>query len=166
MARTLGLTKPADVCFLKVSKTMKIALSSDEVYPVHAMVEEWLKKNGHEPVLFGALKSKKNESWVASAKEAAEAVRDGLCDEAIVFCWTATGVSMAANKIHGIRAALCTDAQTARGARIWNHANVLALSNRLLSQDVAKEILAAWFETYDAAPGSQGVAELNELENC
>jgi ribose 5-phosphate isomerase B len=71
---------------------------------------------------------------------------------------------MTANKLPGIRAALCTDAETARGARLWNHANVLALSNRLLSQDVAKEILTAWFETFDVVKGIKGVTELINLE--
>ena len=65
----------------------------------------------------------------------------------IVFCWTGTGASIAANKVRGIRAALCHDAETARGARIWNRANVLALSLRATSEALAKEILEAWFAT-------------------
>jgi ribose 5-phosphate isomerase B len=120
---------------------MKIAVTSDETYPVHTFVLDWLKQNGHEPIVFGALKSSADESWVKAADEAAKAIMDGKCDEGIFFCWTGTGISMAANKVPGIRAALCTDSETARGARTWNHANVLALSNRLLSQDIAKEIL-------------------------
>ena len=58
-----------------------------------------------------------------------------------------SGASIAANKIPGVRAALCHDAETARGARIWNHANVLALSLRATSLPIAKEILDAWFST-------------------
>jgi ribose 5-phosphate isomerase B len=128
-------------------------------------VLDWLKKQNHEPILFGALKSNQEEPWVRVAAEAAQAIIDGTCDEGIFFCWTGTGISMAANKMLGIRAALCKDAETARGARIWNHANVLALCNRLLSQDVAKEILTAWFEGFDASKGAKGVAELKELES-
>jgi hypothetical protein len=64
-----------------------------------------------------------------------------------VFCWTGTGASIAANKVAGIRAALCSDAETARGAKKWNHANVLAISLRSTSEAIAKEILDAWFET-------------------
>jgi len=143
---------------------MKVSVASDELYPVHTFVLDWLKSHGHEPILFGALRSNQDEPWVKAASEAAQAIKDGVCDEGIFFCWTGTGISMAANKIPGIRAALCTDAETARGARIWNHANVLALSNRLLSQDVAKEILTAWFEDYDASKGAKGVAELKKLE--
>jgi ribose 5-phosphate isomerase B len=144
---------------------MKIAVVTDELYPIHTFVLDWLKSQGHEPILFGALQSNQDESWVHAAAEAAQAIKDEVCTEGIFFCWTGTGISMAANKVPGIRAALCTDAETARGARIWNHANVLALSNRLLSQDVSKEILTAWFEDYDAAKGAKGVAELRDLES-
>lgn len=143
---------------------MKIAVVSDEIYPVHELVINWLKEHHYSPVLFGALKSGKDESWVKAAHEAAKAIQTGDCQEGIFLCWTGTGISMVANKVRGIRAALCTDAQTARGARVWNHANVLALSNRLLSQDVAKEILQAWFEDYDQQKGVAGVSELIEIE--
>ena len=73
-----------------------------------------------------------------------------MADEGIVCCWTGTGASIAANKVAGVRAALCGDAETARGARVWNAANVLAFSLRATSEPVAKEILEAWFA---AAPG-------------
>jgi ribose 5-phosphate isomerase B len=143
---------------------MKIAVVSDQIYPVHRFVIDWLKNQGHEVVLFGALKTGQDESWVAISQEAAKAVANGQCQEGIFFCWTGTGISMTANKIPGIRAALCTDAETTRGARIWNHANVLCLSNRLLSQDVAQEILDAWFSDYDKVKGAKGVEELKTLE--
>ena len=143
---------------------MKIAIVSDQVYPVHSFVIDWLKNQGHELVLFGALKTGQDESWVAASQEAAQAIQSGQCQEGIFFCWTGTGISITANKIPGIRAALCTDAETTRGARVWNHANVLCLSNRLLSQDVAQEILTAWFSNYDTEKGADGVAELKALE--
>ena len=111
---------------------MKIAICSDEPYPIHAVIVQWVEKRGHEVVQFGSLRSKKEEPWAPTAKEAALAVASGECDQGIFCCWTGTGISMEANKIAGIRAALCNDAETAKGARIWNHANVLALSNRLL----------------------------------
>jgi ribose 5-phosphate isomerase B len=144
---------------------MKIAITTDEIYPVHAFVMDWLKANGHEPIPFGALKSQRDESWVKAAHEAAQAIKNGICTDGIFFCWTGTGISIAANKISGIRAALCTDAETTRGARIWNHANVLALSNRLLSQDIAKEILTAWFQDYDRTIGIKGVCELKAIDS-
>jgi ribose 5-phosphate isomerase B len=74
-------------------------------------------------------------------------VAAGEAQQGVVCCWTGTGVSIAANKVLGIRAALCGDAETARGARKWNDANVLALSLRLTSQQLAKEILDGWLET-------------------
>ena len=144
---------------------MKIAVTTDELYPIHHFVLAWLKQYGHEPILFGALKSNQEESWVKAASEAAQAIKKGKCDEGVFFCWTGTGISLAANKLPGIRAALCTDAETARGARIWNHANVLALSNRLLSQDIAKEILTAWFADFDSLKGAKGVADLIAFEH-
>jgi ribose 5-phosphate isomerase B len=79
----------------------------------------------------------------------------------VFFCWTGTGISMAANKVPGVRAALCGDPGTAAGARVWNHANVLCLSNRTLSRDMAREILDAWFDT---EPGERGAAGVSLLE--
>ena len=73
-------------------------------------------------------------------------VAEGQADETIVMCWTGTGCTLVANKIPGIRAALCHDAETAKGARVWNHANVLGLSLRATPEAVAKEILNAWFD--------------------
>ena len=143
---------------------MRIALSSDEPYPVHAVIREELLRRGHEVLAFGAMQNGQEESWVRSTEEAARAVASGTCDEGIFLCWTGTGASIVANKVAGIRAALCTDAVTAKGARIWNHANVLCLSNRLLSQDLAKEILAAWFEADPGSQGEAGVAALIEAD--
>ncbi|MEY4544418.1 MAG: ribose/galactose isomerase [Pseudomonadota bacterium] len=143
---------------------MIIAFCSDEPYPVHARVEQELVRRGHQLTKFGALASGKDEPWALCAEQAAREVARGACAEGIFFCWSGTGISMAANKVPGIRAALCTDAGTARAARRWNHANVLCLSNRLLSEDVAKEILEAWFEAYPLEVGQAGVRDLRLVE--
>jgi len=144
---------------------MRIAVCSDEPYPVHQVLIGDLKDRGYEVVTFGSVKTNTEESWVKVAREAAEAVVSGACDEGIFCCWTGTGISMAANKVPGIRAALCGDSETASGARIWNHANVLALSNRLLNPENVLEILGAWFSPdNDGAPGVEGVRELSALE--
>ncbi|MGM9454140.1 RpiB/LacA/LacB family sugar-phosphate isomerase [Legionella bozemanae] len=143
---------------------MKIAVCSDTLYPINDYVVEELKRLGHEVILFGAIKSRRDESWIQTAQIAAEAIRQGECDEGIFFCWTGTGISIVANKIPGIRAALCTDAQMAKGARIWNRANVLALSNRLLTQDLAKEILDSWFNTEINEEGEQIIKEIEAIE--
>ncbi|MCR9288280.1 MAG: RpiB/LacA/LacB family sugar-phosphate isomerase [Bacteroidetes bacterium] len=126
---------------------MKIAIGSDMTMHVTQVVITELKKQGHEVQCFGALKTEKEEPWPKVGFEVGEAVASGEADQGILFCWTGTGVSIAANKVKGIRAALCTDAQTAEGARKWNDANILVMSLRLTSEVIAKEILDAWFNT-------------------
>jgi ribose 5-phosphate isomerase B len=143
---------------------MRIALCSDEPYPVHATVLALVAARGHEVTAYGALASATAEPWVDVAEHAALAVQSGVCTEGIFFCWSGTGIAMAANKLPGIRAALCVDPGSARAARIWNHANVLCLSNRLLSEDMAKEILEAWFETGMDEQGKDGVRRLQALD--
>jgi ribose 5-phosphate isomerase B len=143
---------------------MRVALTSDEPYAVHAIVRALLEGRGHEVVPFGAIADGEEAPWADTAEEAALAVASGACDEGIFFCWTGTGISIAANKVPGIRAALCTDAGTAAGARAWNHANVLCLSNRLLSPDMAKEIVTAWLDTERGPQGDDGVARLARVE--
>ncbi len=143
---------------------MRIALAADEPYAVHAVIAELLRKRGHEVVAFGAVASKREEAWALVAEEAAQAVASGACEEGIFLCWTGTGISIAANKVRGIRAALCGDPGTAAGARVWNHANVLCLSNRTLAPDMAGEILAAWFDTAPGDQGAEGVAQLAEVD--
>lgn len=144
---------------------MRIAVCSDEIYPLHEVVVSELDKQGHEVARFGSIKSGKEESWVRVAQLAAEAIAFGTCDEGIFFCWTGTGISMAANKVPGIRAALCCDPETARAARIWNHANVLALSNRLMSQERAIEIIQSWLDTpKNVTQGERGAKQLQVLD--
>jgi ribose 5-phosphate isomerase B len=104
-----------------------------------------LRDRGHEPLLHGALARDERDDWAWASEAAARDVADGRADQAVVCCWTGTGASIAANKVPGIRAALCADAETAAGARRWNDANVLALSLRTTSEAVLGEILDAWF---------------------
>ena len=143
---------------------MRVALCSDEPYPVHAIVRVLLEERGHEVVPFGAIADGKEAPWAEVAEQAALAVVSGACDEGVFFCWTGTGISMAANKVRGIRAALCGDPGTAAAARVWNHANVICLSNRLLSGDMAREILAAWLDTEPGDRGAEGVERLRGVE--
>jgi ribose 5-phosphate isomerase B len=124
---------------------MRIAVSSDMDQPVaHALVAE-LTSRGHEVSTYGALRPGDDPQWAVCSEAAAREVSAGTADQAVVCCWTGTGASIAANKVAGVRAALCTDAYTADGARQWNDANVLALSLRLTSEPLLKEILDAWF---------------------
>ncbi len=108
-------------------------------------VDAWLRESGHDVTYFGALREGDDDAWTSMARAAGEAVASGVADFGIVCCWSGTGASIAANKVRGVRAALCGDARTALAARVWNDANVLALSLRATSNQVAREILDAWF---------------------
>ncbi len=125
---------------------MKIVVGSDEKTHLTDVVVKELEQRGHEIQLVGPLKDE-NIAWPEVAEQVAESVAKGEADEGMLFCWTGTGVSMAANKVPGIRAALCHDAETAKGARLWNRANVLCMSLRATPEVVAKEMLDAWFNT-------------------
>lgn len=124
---------------------MKIALGSDEATELTAALEKELRERGHELALFGALREGDEDAWPSVGRRVGEAVASGECSYGIVCCWTGTGVSIAANKVAGVRAALCGDAETASGARTWNDANVLALSLRSTAIPIAKAMLDAWF---------------------
>lgn len=123
---------------------MKIAVASDEKTPLTDFVVEDLKQRGHDVALFGPLIGEETP-WTLVSEQLADSVAQGQADEGVLFCYTGTGASIAANKVPGVRAALCGDAQTAKGARWWNDANVLVMSLRATSPEVAKEILDAWY---------------------
>jgi len=126
---------------------MRISVASDERTGVADQVVDEIRRRGHEPTLHGALADGERPDWAWASEAAARDVADGRADQGVVCCWTGTGASIAANKVDGVRAALCGDAETARGARKWNDANVLALSLRTTSQPLLDEILDAWFAT-------------------
>src|SRR5437870_7874601 len=124
---------------------MKIAVASDERTGVAEAVVDELRRRGHDPVLHGALADGERDDWAWASEAAARDVAEGRAEQGIVCCWTGTGASIAANKVAGVRAALCADAETARGARAWNDANVLALGLRTTSEALLDEILEGWF---------------------
>ena len=144
---------------------MRIAVAADELVGVAEPVLEELRKRGHEPLVHGALSEEERDDWAWAAEAAARDVAEGRADQAIVCCWTGTGASIAANKVPGIRAALCGDAQTAEGARRWNDANVLALSLRATSEPELAEILDAWFAGAPSAEADDraNVEHLDEI---
>jgi ribose 5-phosphate isomerase B len=144
---------------------MRIAVSADERTGVADLVAEALRARGHDPILHGALSEDERDDWAWASEAAARDVAEGRADQAVVCCWTGTGASIAANKVAGIRAALCGDAETAAGARKWNDANVLALSLRATSEPVLAEILDAWFRAAPSpdADDRANVAHLDEI---
>lgn len=146
---------------------MRISVSSDMDEPVARSLVAELRTRGHEVSAHGALAPGDDSRWAVCSEAAAREVTAGTADQAIVCCWTGTGASIAANKVPGVRAALCTDAYTADGARRWNDANVLALSLRLTSEPLLKEILDAWF-TAEAATDTEdreNVAHVGRLDS-
>jgi ribose 5-phosphate isomerase B len=141
---------------------MRIAVSSDDRTGVASALLEALRARGHEPLVHGALAEEQRDDWAWASESAARDVADGRAEQAVVCCWTGTGASIAANKVHGIRAALCADAATAEGARRWNDANVLALSLRTTSEALMEEILDAWFAA-GASPDEDDRANVEHL---
>lgn len=163
---------------------MRIAVSSDMDEPVARHLVEELRRRGHTVLAYGALRpgDRKEkgrgaklaggvvagDGWAWSAEAAARAVAEGAADQAVVCCWTGTGASIAANKVAGVRAALCGDAYTADGARKWNDANALALSLRTTSGPVLGEILEAWFggAASQDSEDRENVAHVRALEGA
>jgi len=121
---------------------MRVAFGTDERTALTDSVARLLTDLGHEVVVVAS-----PAPWPEVGRDVGEAVATGGADRGVVCCWTGTGVSIAANKVPGVRAALCTDAETARGARRWNDANVLAFGLRLTSEVVAREMVEAFLST-------------------
>lgn len=141
---------------------MRLSVGSDMNMHVARVVFELLRERGHEVIVYGPVVDQKLP-WPEVARRVAEDVAAGNADEGLLFCWTGTGVSIVANKVPGIRAALCDDAETARGARLWNNANVLCMSLRRTSESIAEEILEKWFET-EYQPNEEDDACLAQIE--
>ena len=143
---------------------MKIAVGSDEKTGLTDEVIRELRRRNMEVELFGPL-AEEDVEWAEVAEQVAKEVSEKKCDQGILFCSTGTGVSIAANKVPGIRAALCSDSKTAAGARMWNDANVLALSLRLTSSTVAKEILDAWFQSDPDPSEKKNIEKVGAIES-
>jgi ribose 5-phosphate isomerase B len=151
---------------------MRIAVAADERVGIAEGLIASLREREHEVLSHGALiegeevDPNERHDWAWASEAAARDVARGRAEQAIVCCWTGTGASIAANKVSGVRAALCADAATAAGARRWNDANVLALSLRTTSGAELEEILDAWFATEpsDDAEDRANVAHLGKIE--
>jgi ribose 5-phosphate isomerase B len=142
---------------------MRIALGADETTQLVDAIADQLALAGHQVTRYGKAAGE-DEAWGDTGRRVAQAVASGEQELGVVCCWTGTGVSIAANKVPGVRAALCADAETARGARKWNDANVLALSLRLTSEEVAKEILSAFLREPYGKTEDQSLSVLSALD--
>jgi ribose 5-phosphate isomerase B len=143
---------------------VKIAVGSDERNATTDAVVDELRRRGIEVELHGPLDDD-TKQWAEVSEEVARVVADGKAERGVLFCWTGTGCSIAANKVAGVRAALCPDAETARGARRWNDANVLAMSLRLTTPILAREILDAFLDTNDVDPEEMpNIERVKDLE--
>jgi ribose 5-phosphate isomerase B len=138
---------------------MKVVVGSDEKTGLTDAVRDELEQRGHEVVLVGPPGGEPIQ-WAEVGQRVGESVAKGAADTGVLFCWTGTGASIAANKVPGVRAALCTDAATAAGARKWNDANVLVMGLRLTSPEVARELLDAWFVTEPDPSEADNIARL------
>lgn len=143
---------------------MKIAIGSDEKTNLTDFVVNELKRKGIEVELFGPL-ANENLEWTDVAEKVASYVAEKKSDQGILFCCTGTGVTIAANKVRGIRAALCTDPGTAEGARKWNDANILTMSLRLTSETMAKEILDSWFSAKPDPSEKANIEKISKIES-
>jgi ribose 5-phosphate isomerase B len=139
---------------------MRIAYSADDENETTRAVVEYLSSRGHQVVAVTT-----SDKWPDVGEAVGRAVSGGDVDFGVVMCWTGTGTAIAANKVPGVRAALAWDPWIARGARLWNDANVLALSLKRLAPDVAVEVVQAFLETPEAdADEADNIARLGEIE--
>jgi ribose 5-phosphate isomerase B len=145
---------------------MRVAVAADERIGIAEALVRELGRRGHKLLAHGALAEGEREDWAWASEAAARDVAVGRAEQAVVCCWTGTGACIAANKVVGVRAALCADAPTAAGARRWNDANVLALSLRATSEAELGEILDAWFaaEPSPEADDRANVEHVGEIE--
>ncbi|MBI4233003.1 MAG: RpiB/LacA/LacB family sugar-phosphate isomerase [Chloroflexi bacterium] len=143
---------------------MRVAVGSDAKNVLADVVVSYLVQRGIEAELHGALRPGDDANWPTVATAVAKRVAQGTCQQGILFCWTGTGVSIAANKIPGARAALCADAATAAGARRWNDANILCMSLRLTSPEVGKEILEAWLTATPEESERENIQRVKALD--
>lgn len=134
---------------------MKVAFGTDEHTPLTDAIVAGLREQGADVVVLAD-----GDPWPDVGRVVGEAVAAGAADRGVICCWTGTGVSMAANKVPGVRAALCTDAETARGARKWNDANVLAVGLRLTSPELAREMVEAFLLTEPDESEREQIAKL------
>jgi ribose 5-phosphate isomerase B len=140
-------------------RALRIVVGADDDNELTRSVVDELRRLGHE------LNELAPEAWPDIAAKVAEEVATGHADQGVLFCWTGTGTTMAANKVPGVRAALAWEPWIAEGARRWNDANVLVMSSRRVAPNTARDILAAWFAVEGPDPDeAENIALLRTIE--
>jgi ribose 5-phosphate isomerase B len=140
---------------------MRIVVGADDEGLVADSVLDDLRRRGHDVTVL------ERDQWPDVARKVAEAVAAGEADQGVLFCWTGTGTSMAANKVPGARAALVWDPWIAEGARKWNDANILVMSLKRTTPETAGEILDAWFAVDEPdRDEAANIARLSELDRA
>jgi ribose 5-phosphate isomerase B len=140
---------------------MRIIVGADDEGAVADSVVDELRERGHDVTVLD------RGQWPEVARVVGETVASGGADQGVLFCWTGTGTSMAANKIPGVRAALAWDPWIAEGARRWNDANVLVLSLKRTTPETAREIVDAWLAVEAPDPDeAENIARLTELDRA
>jgi ribose 5-phosphate isomerase B len=138
---------------------MRIIIGADDEGAAADAVVDELRKRGHEVTIL------EREQWPDVAARVARSVAAGDADQGVLFCWTGTGTSMAANKVPGVRAALAWEPWIAEGARKWNDANVLVMSLKRTEPDTARAIVDAWLSVDAPDPDeAANIARLAELD--
>ena len=141
---------------------MKIALGSDHAgYRYKEKIKALLPSLGHDPVDFGT-DSTEPVDYPKFIRPAAEAVARGECDRGIVLGGSGNGEAIAANKVRGVRCALCWNEETARLSRKHNDANVLSLGERMISEEMALQIVRVWLST--EFEGGRHISRIAQLE--
>ena len=134
-------------------------VGADDEGDVAETVVEELRRRGHDVTVLD------RGQWPDVARKVGEAVASRQADQGMLFCWTGTGTSMAANKVPGIRAALAWDPWIAEGARRWNDANVLVMSLKRTNPDAARAIVDAWLAVDEPDEDErENIARLAELD--
>jgi ribose 5-phosphate isomerase B len=143
---------------------MKISLGSDHAgFRYKEKVKELLRTLGHEVEDFGTF-NEDPVDYPVFIRPAAEAVACGECDRGIVFGGSGNGEAMAANKVRGIRCALCWNEELARLSRQHNDANVLSIGERVIAEDLALNIVRTWLETaFEGGRHERRIAQLNAM---
>jgi ribose 5-phosphate isomerase B len=140
---------------------MKIVVGADDEGRVADVVVDELRGRGHDVTVLD------RDQWPDVARRVAETVASGEADQGMLFCWTGTGTSMAANKVPGVRAALAWEPWIAEGARRWNDANVLVMSLKRTEPETAKQIVDAWLAVEEPDPDEAvNIARLGELDRA